>query len=344
MTFIWPAMLLLLLAIPLGVALYLTLERRRRRRIAAHGSFAGAAHPASATASRLRRRLPALLMLLGLTTLVVALARPQSPVSLPRVEGTVILTFDVSGSMAADDMTPTRMEAAKVAARAFVERQPDTILMGVVAFSDSGFSIQAPTNDRELVLTAIDRMEPERGTSLARGIQTALTTIEEADADAAAGYYTNRSPEPTPVPTPVPDGVYAPAAIVLLTDGENNQRPDPVEAAEAAADRGVRIHTVGIGSAEGVTLTIEGFVVHSRLDEALLRQISELTDGSYHTADDPEELSAIYEDIDTRLVVRPEEIEVTSLLRGRRADPAGRGRVPVAPVAGSGAVRSTWIS
>ncbi len=318
MSFIWPPMLLLALVIPVGVALYLVRDRRRRRRIAEFGAFAGAGTERSTPDRRLRRRLPAVLFVAGMTILVLAIARPQSVVSVPRVEGTVILSFDVSGSMAATDLTPTRMEAAKTAARGFVERQPASMLIGVVAFSDSGFSVQVPTDDQALVLAAIDRLQPERGTSLARGILTSLTTIENADADPAAGYYTNRSrgAEPTPAPTPVPDGTYASAAIVLLSDGENNQRPDPLEAAKAAADRGVRIYTVGIGSAAGTTLQVEGFQVHSQLDEAMLRQIADVTDGTYYAADDPQELSAIYDTIDTRLVIKPEPMEVTSWFAG----------------------------
>lgn len=313
MSFIWPPMLLLMLAIPLGVALYLVLERRRRRRVAAFGVLAVAnRHDGPSQPGNLRRRIPAAFILVGLTLLVVALARPQSVVSLPRVEGTVILAFDVSGSMAADDLEPTRMGAAKAAARGFVERQPSSVLIGVVAFSDSGFSIQVPTVDQALVLAAINRLAPERGTSLGRGILTSLATIAAAEAGPTAGYYSNRSPDPTPVP----EGTYASAAIVLLTDGENNQSPDPLVAAAAAADRGVRIHTVGIGSAAGTTLEVEGFKVHSQLDESMLRQIAEITDGSYHAAGDPAELSAIYDSVDIRLVVRPEEMEVTSLFAG----------------------------
>ncbi len=317
MSFIWPPMLLLVLAVPLGVLLYLVLERRRRRRVVAFGAVPVAArHDVATRPHGLRRRIPAALILAGLTILVVALARPQSVVSVPRIEGTVILSFDVSGSMAAVDLEPTRMEAAKAAAREFVERQPSSVLIGVVAFSDSGFAIQVPTDDQTLVLAAINRLDPERGTSIARGILTSLTTIAAAGADPTPGYYTNRSPEPIPTPTPVPDGTYAPAAIVLLSDGENNQSPDPLAAAKAAADRGVRIHTIGIGSAAGTTLEVEGFRVHSRLDESMLRRISEITDGTYRAADDPEELSSIYESIDTHLVIRPEEMEITSLFAG----------------------------
>ncbi|MDP9482713.1 MAG: VWA domain-containing protein, partial [Chloroflexota bacterium] len=222
----------------------------------------------------------------------------------------------VSGSMAADDLAPTRMEAAKAAARTFVERQPSSVRIGVVAFSDSGFSIQVPTDDQAQVVAAINRLAPERGTSIARGIQSSLTTIAIAEADPAAGYYTNRSPAPTPDLPPVPAGTYASAAIVLLTDGENNQNPDPLESARAAAERGVRIYTVGIGTAAGTTIEVEGFKVHSRLDEPMLQQISEITGGSYYAADAPEKLSAIYDSINTRLVIRPEAMEVTSLFAG----------------------------
>ena len=137
--------------------------------------------------------------------------------------------------------------------------------MGVVSFSDSGFAVQPPTNEQATILAAIDRLRPERGTSLAHGILTALNAIlidEEDSAGAGSGgrlLYSDLTPSPTPSPTPVPPGTYAPAAIVLLTDGENTAPPDPLEAVQVAADRGVRIYTIGIGSPEGATLEIEGF-------------------------------------------------------------------------------------
>jgi Ca-activated chloride channel family protein len=317
-SFIWPQMLLLVLVVPLGVLLYRVLDRRRRRRIAAYGAInlGSGAGAGPWTAGRLRRRIPVAFTLLGLTVIVVALARPQSVVSVPRIEGTVILAFDVSGSMAADDVQPTRMEAAKAAARTFVEDQPSSVLIGVVAFSDSGFSIQVPTNDPVAILAAINRLTPQRGTSLARGISSSLTTIETAEADPTAGFYTNKSPAPTPEPTPVPAGTHTSAVIVLLSDGENNQQPDPLVAAQAAADRGVRIDTIGIGTTAGSTLEIDGFKVHSQLEDSTLRQISALTDGTYYAAADEAQLHAIYDTIDTRLVIKPEATEVTSLFAG----------------------------
>lgn len=317
MSFIWPTMLLLLAAIPLGVLLYRRREGRRRQRIAALGNLrVGSAGSVALERAAVRRRIPAALMLAGLTALVLALARPESVVSTPRFEGTVILSFDVSGSMAADDVAPTRMEAAKAAARTFVARKPPSILTGVVAFSDSGFSILVPTGDQAEVLAAIDRLDPERGTSIARGILSSLSAIAAADRDPAEGFYTNRSPDPVTLPDVVPAGTFMPAAIVLLTDGENNQRPDPLEAAQAAADRGVRIFTVGIGTAEGTTLEVEGFKVHSRLDEPSLQRIADMTGGAYYAATDPAELEQIYQSIETRLVLRPEATEVTSFFAG----------------------------
>src|SRR5262249_45810682 len=154
--FIWPAMLVFLVLVPLFVGLYIRLQRRRQRFAASFGTL-GLGQVAGGRRPGARRHLPPALFLVGLTIVLLALARPQTVVSLPRVEGTVVLVFDVSGSMAADDLKPTRMEAAKAAARDFVERQPRSVQIGVVAFSDSGFAIQVPTNDQEAVLASINR-------------------------------------------------------------------------------------------------------------------------------------------------------------------------------------------
>jgi Ca-activated chloride channel family protein len=143
MSFIWPAMLLSLLVIPLLVLLYLRMQRRRQQMLARYGSL-GMMQAAGRPLGQ-RRHLPPLLLLIGVTILLLALARPEAVVSLPRLEGDVILAFDVSGSMAAEDLTPNRMEAAKTAARAFVERQPASVRVGIVAFSDSGFSVLPST-------------------------------------------------------------------------------------------------------------------------------------------------------------------------------------------------------
>ncbi len=315
MSFIWPAMLVWLSLIPLLVLLYVRMQQRRRLLAASYGSL-GLVHEGAGRRIGLRRHIPPALYLAGLAILIVALARPQAVVSLPRIEGTIILAFDASGSMAAEDLKPTRMEAAKAAARAFVERQPTTVQIGVVAFSDNGFATQAPTNAQAAILAAIERLTPQRGTSLGHGIQAALDAIAANNGQAPPPLPANRTATPVPTPTPVPSGTYTSAAIVMLSDGENTAAPDPLEVAQAAADRGVRIHTVGIGSAEGIRLHINDFTVHTRLDEATLQQVAERTGGTYYNAQSEADLRAIYEKLDTQMVIKPEATEVTSLLAG----------------------------
>lgn len=314
MSFIWPIMLLSLLLVPLLIMLYLRQQQRRQRLVARYGSL-GLIQGTGGRQAGWRRHLPPALFLAGLIILLIAMARPQTVVSLPRQEGTVILAFDISGSMAAGDLQPSRMEAAKVAAQAFVQRQPRTIQIGLVAFSDGGFAVQAPTNDQEAILATINRLTPQRGTSLGQGILAALNTIAAGDEPVPS---LSLTPVPTPAatPTPVPPGTYIPAVIVLLTDGENTDAPDPLVVAQAAAGQGVRIYPVGIGSAAGTTLHINDFTVHTRLNEALLQQIAQITGGVYYQAEDEQELLSIYDNLDPQLVIKPEEMEVTAIFAG----------------------------
>ena len=309
-------MLFSLLLVPLFVVVYLLIQRRRRKLSAAYGSL-GFAPGARGSQPGVRRHIPALLFLAGLTILSFALARPQAVVALPKQEGTVILAFDVSGSMAADDMKPTRMEAAKAAARDFVKRQPLFVQTGVVAFSDNGLSVQVPTNDPSAVLAAINRLAPQTGTSVGQGILASLNAIAVGSSGGLPGeVYSNILLTPTPTPTPVPHGTYTPAVIILLSDGENNENPNPLASAQTAADRGVRIYTVGIGSPTGTTVHINGFSLHTQLDEATLQQISQITGGTYYNAQSEQDLIKIYDHLDTQLVNKPEKTELTSLFAG----------------------------
>jgi len=263
-----------------------------------------------------RRHIPALFFLLGITVLITSAARPQATVMVPKLEGTVILTFDVSGSMAADDIQPTRMEAAKAAAREFVNQQPSNVSIGVVAFSDGGITVQAPTNERAETMETIDRLVPRRGTSVGNGILVALNTIvvsEGGESFLNTDTLTNPSTE---TPATVPQGWYPSAVIVLLSDGENNQDPDPVAVSDLAADLGVRVYTIGVGSTEGSPLEIEGFTVVSRLDEATLQSIAGNTGGQYYNATSQEDLSRVYHDLQPKLSIKRENIEITSLFAG----------------------------
>jgi Ca-activated chloride channel family protein len=314
MSFIWPALLWSLLTIPLFVLLYQLMQQRRKQYAALYGSL-GLVQQAAGRGVNSRRHLPALLFLAGLTVLFLALGRPQMVIGLPKVEGIVILAFDVSGSMLAEDFAPTRLEAAKAVAKDFVARQPTTVRVGIVAFSDSGFSTQLPTNDQAAILAAIDRLQPQRGTSVANGIIVSLNTIANVTGqDPIVGFAGSESSEPPPAPVPV--GADNSAVIVLLTDGENNMDPDPLAAAQFAADRGVPIHTIAIGSVEGVDLTVNGFTVHTKVDEAALQQIAEITDGLYFNAETEEDLRTIYENIEPGFRINKEETEVTAVFAG----------------------------
>ena len=315
MSFAWPTLLLMLLCVPLLVLLYLRIQQRRQKFAAQYGSL-GVTRNTAGSGPGIRRHIPAMIFLTGITLLLISMARPQATVSVPRIEGTVILTFDVSGSMSADDLEPTRMEAAKIAALDFVDKQTSSVLIGIVAFSDGGISVQAPTENREETIATIERLVPRRGTSIGNGILVSLNTIVVAAGDPPILTTTSMSDGQAPTAIPSPQGWYPSSVIVLLTDGENNQSPDPIAATDLAADLGVRIYTVGIGSAAGATITVEGFTVHSQLNEPMLQYIADTTGGEYYNAGSAEDLRGIYNDLEPRLSIRREEMEITSILAG----------------------------
>ena len=325
MSFIWPPLLLAVLLVPLGIWAARRIDDRRRVRLGTLGSNlgrGGAAAPGPGTAApapiarqRIADSIPAALVVAALVLFAVALARPQATVALPRVEGTVVLTFDVSASMAADDVQPSRMDAAKAAAKAIVERQPPGVVVGVVAFSDAGLAVLPPTSEQGSILQAIDRLAPSRGTSLGQGILASLGAIAQAKSDTPSNYYSNRSAPPTPQPAPVAPGSQSDTEIVVLSDGENNERPDPYAASQAAANQGIRIFTIGVGTTAGTTLDLDGFRVQTALDEDLLKQVAAMTKGAYEPATqlDP---SAVYDQLAERLVARDQDIEITALVAG----------------------------
>lgn len=312
MTLIWPWMLLTLLLVPLFAGLYVRLLRQRQQAVSDLGPLALIQNAAGAGVGR-RRHVPPALFLLGLTFLLFGLSRPELPVSLPRIEGTVVLAFDVSNSMLADDLEPSRIEAARAAARTFVENQPSTIQIGVVAFANGGLVVQPPTGVQADVLAAIERLTPQGGTSLGRGIFTALNAVAGEPIGLDEMALEDALPEEIP---PIDVGDYSSAVIVLLTDGENTTALDPLEVAQLAAEAGVRIYPVGIGSAEGTVLEVEGFNVLTRLDEPALQAIADVTNGVYYHAEDEESLQEIYRNIDLQLTIKGEKMEVTSILAG----------------------------
>jgi Ca-activated chloride channel family protein len=255
-----------------------------------------------------------LLFLFGITILLFSVARPEATVSLPKYEGTIILVFDVSGSMSADDVEPTRMEAAKSAAVAFVDNQPASIRVGVVAFSEGGISVQTPTVNRKSTLATIERLVPRRGTSLGNGILVALNAIALDAGDPPIIDANNLSTADDVVA--VPQGWYPSAVIVLFSDGENNDNSDPLVVTDLAADLGVRVYTVGVGSTAGTIINVDGMSIYTQLNESMLMQVAETSGGRYYSASDGNELQRIYDDLEPTLSIKPEQMELTSLFAG----------------------------
>lgn len=320
MSFLWPNLLWLLLIVPLLVAAYILMQRRRKKYALRYASLSLVKEAVGRGPGR-RRHIPPILFLIAIAALCVGVARPMSTIMMPSLEGTVILTLDVSGSMRADDVKPTRMDAAKEAALAFVEKQPVNVRIGVVSFSDSSALVQAPTTDREAVKGAINRLVTQRGTGIGKGILTSLDAIFEQPGvrPDIASRDPLGAPKATPTYTPLPRGEYAPAIIVLLSDGQNNVAPAPLDIVKQAEDRGVRIYTVGVGSPAGTTLGYMGRYMRVRLDEDTLKAIAEKTDGMYFKADNATDLKQIYEDLSTQLTFKQEETEMTAWFAGGAA-------------------------
>jgi Ca-activated chloride channel homolog len=296
MSFQYPVMIGV--AIAVGIALgagYRWLHLQRTKALAGSGL---------ATAARgWRRHVPPVLFILALTILLLAVGRPAATIKVPRVAGTVVLAFDVSNSMLAADVSPTRLAAAQAAAKAFVEDQPDSVDIGVVAFDQGALTTHQPTNDHADTLSAIGRLHAAGGTSLGQAILASLSAIvgqpvnlpKDADADGAP-----------------PDlGYWGSATIVVLSDGEDTGGPDAVAAAELAAAAGVHIETIGIGTTTGATITVDGFQVATALNEDLLTQIASATTGSYHRAADAQALDDVTRSLDTRITAKAELTELT---------------------------------
>ncbi|MDD4859588.1 MAG: VWA domain-containing protein [Dehalococcoidales bacterium] len=318
MSFLWIKLLWLLLLIPVLVLAYVLAQRRRRKYAVRYSSLA-LVRDAAGRGPGMRRHIPAIIFLTGLAVMIFALARPAATVMLPSQQATVILTFDVSGSMRADDIKPNRIEAAKSAALTFIGKQPQNIRIGIVSFSDGASIVQAPTKDREAIIAAVNRLAPQRRTAIGSGILTSLDAIFEQP-DVANPVTRGRDPLGQPTPTPdfkqVPPGTYAPAVIVLLSDGVSNTGPLPLEVVEQASNRGVRIYTVGLGSTEGAVLRADGFSMRVRLDEDTLKRIAQNTDGTYYKASNETDLHDIYEALSTNIVLTPEKTELTAGFTG----------------------------
>jgi len=328
MTFSWPMMLWLLLSVPALVWLYLYLLGRRRKSAIRYANLS-LVKEAMGRGPGFRRHIPPLLLLLGWTAAVFAMARPAMLITLPSNQSTVILAMDVSGSMRAADVEPNRIMASQVAASEFVEAQPPQTRLGVVAFAGSAMLVQSPTTDRAAILESIERFQLQRGTNLGGAILTSLQTLfPEARFDLGPRYRGDGprgvplgefAPEPDEDFRPVEPGSHTNATIILMTDGQPTTGPDPVEVARLAADRGVRVFTVGFGSQEGEIVGFRGRSMRVQLDEDMLRQIAEVTRGRYFHAATGTDLAEVYKELTSQLVMEREETEITALFSGLAA-------------------------
>ncbi len=329
MRFMWPELLGLLAVVPALLAAYLFLLRRRKKFALRYANL-NLVKEAIAKGPGLRRHIPPALFLLALIVLILAVARPSAVMTLPQRYQTIILAMDISGSMRATDIEPSRMAAAQTAAKKFVSDQPRGTRIGVVTFAGTAAVAQAPTENREEILGAIDRFQLQRATAIGSGILVSLKAIfPDAEFDLRASNPRPDSLRSAPLDpahgsqktpfTPIPPGSFGSAAVILLTDGQSNVGPDPVESARMAAERGVRVYTVGFGTAEGELLRFEGWSMRVRLDEETLKKIAELTHGEYYQAGSASDLEKVYATLSARLVFETRESEITALFAAAAA-------------------------
>ena len=323
-TFLWPQLLWLLLALPLLVALYIWLLQRKKTLALRYASLS-IVKEAMGTGQRVRRHIPPLLLLLAITAMLLAAARPLAMVTLPMQQDTIILAMDVSGSMRATDVLPTRLAAAQNAAKAFLAELPRNVRVGIVAFAGTASVVQAPTLNHDDLVAAIDRFQLQPGTAIGNGIVLSVATLfpdAGIDLEAMVNGSGNRrgvaidegAPGTGKRFTPVRPGSYNTGAIILLTDGQRTTGVDTMEAANMAADRGVRVYTVGVGTVDGETIGFQGWSMRVRLDEDTLKAIANNTQAEYFYAGSADSLKNVYETLRSRLAVEKKETEISALL------------------------------
>ena len=329
MTFLWPQFLWLLLALPLLVMLYVWLLRRKKKNALRYASLS-IVREAMGKGQSVRRHIPPVLFLLSLAAMLVASSRPFAVVSLPADQQTIMLAMDVSGSMRATDVKPNRLVASQEAAKAFLAELPRNIKVGIVAFAGTASVVQSPTLSREDLVAAIDKFQLQRGTAIGNGIVVSMAELfPDAGIDLASMQYGRDrqrgvaidqpvkegkdSQEKKPF-VPVAPGSYTSAAIILLTDGQRTTGVDSMDAAKVAADRGVRIYTVGVGTVDGETIGFEGWSMRVKLDEETLKGIARNTQAEYFYAGTALDLKKVYESLSSRLTIVKKETEISAIM------------------------------
>jgi Ca-activated chloride channel family protein len=313
MTFAAPLALWALLIVPVLIAGYVLAQRRRTRYAVRFTNIELLAGLVTAS-PKWRRHLPAAIYLGALAALLGSLAHPQASVLVPKEQATVVLVMDVSRSMLARDVEPTRMEAAKLAARSFVDKVPDQFKLGIVSFSGTAQAVTLPTTDRGLVYAGLDSLEPIGSTAIGDGIREGLAVGRRA-AEAQSG-----QPDGTTGPNPgqgqgTTQGEDRPLVLLLISDGKNEDGVAPEVAAQEAREQGVSIFTVALGTPNGLLMEERRGIVTMRPvppDELTLAQIANTTNGRFFRAPSSQDLQAVYDELGSRIGFEREERDITA--------------------------------
>lgn len=331
MHFLQPELLWTLLLVPLALGLYVWLLRRRRRRVLDFSAL-GLVRQAMGRSALWRRHLPPALLGLALLLGLLSLARPVARITLPADYMTLVLAMDVSRSMLANDVEPSRIEAAQKAAKGFLQDLPGNVRVAIVSFAGTAQVVQHVSDQREQWLSAIDRFALQRGTATGSGLLLALSTLRpevgievesnlfggRLDSERRGQSLDDRRPA-TQTRVPVPPGSYTGGAIVLLSDGRRTTGPDPLDAAKVAAHLGVRVHTVAFGTPHGVIPGYEGYSFFTQVDEETLKAVADITQGEFFKATSAQELKRVYEHLSSQFSLERRDTEISALLAAAAA-------------------------
>ena len=324
MSFLWPDLLWLLLCVPVLVAAYIYTLVRKKKAAIRYASLL-LVRDSIGAGQRIRRHVPPLIFLIAMAAGILAVARPSAVFTLPSQQQTIVLAIDVSRSMRATDVDPNRISAAQSAAKSFIEEMPRNVRVGIVTFAGTAAIVQTPTDNREDLLAAIDRFQLQRATATGSGLILSLSVLfPDAGIDlesiifdrrtGAASLDRKQAPAAKKDFRPVPPGSYTSGLIILLSDGRRTTGPDPVEAAKLAAERGVRVYTVGFGSRAGGTVDFGGWSAYVVLDEEALKAVAQATGGEYFYAGTAADLRKVYQHLNAKFALEKKETEVSALL------------------------------
>ena len=287
MSFASPLFLLALVVVPLALGAHL-LARRRARRYAVRFPGVATLAPLLPRVPSWRRQAPLALFLAALAALALAMARPHATVAVPREQASIVLVTDVSRSMLAEDVEPSRLEAARDAAQKFLEEVPDEARVGAVAFSTDPHTVEPPTDDHEKIADLIDVLSADGGTAAGDALDAALELVD------------------------APGRQRPPAAIVLLSDGETTTGRDPIEIAREAKRQKIPIHTFALGSSGGVIRSPDGALIPVPPDPETMRRIAELSGGRSFAVEDADDLAGLYRELGSRVATEKEQREITA--------------------------------